>query len=122
MIGCVVTPINPTTLTAGGAVLKYGTKNVKIQCNCTDIDGVVGIVKWHNPDGIRLVSPTSPRFNGSVPHLTTVTKYNKSNAILVIPTFTYYYAGIYTCGRRAYPPGIPNTTINFTLHGELRNI
>ena len=122
MIGCVVTPINPTTLTAGGAVLKYGTKNVKIQCNCTGIDGVVDIVKWYNPDGIRLIGPTSPRFNGSVPHLTTVTKYDKSNAILVIPTFTYYYAGIYTCGRRVYPPGIPNTTINLTLDGELRNI
>ena len=122
VVGCVATPINPITLTAGVVVhiLKYGTKNVMIQCNCTDNDGVVDFVRWHNPDGIRLISSAHPRFNGSVPHFTTVTKYDKSNAILVIPTFTYYYAGIYTCGRRrVYPPGTPNTTINFTLDGEL---
>ena len=118
MVGCVATPISPTTLTAGGMVLKYGTKNVRIQCNCTDNDGVVDVVKWYNPDGIRLISHYSPRFNGSIPHLKVI-KYDKSNVILVIPTFTYYYAGIYTCGRRVYPPGTPNTTINLTLHGEL---
>ena len=119
MVGCVVTPINPTTLTAGGAVLKYGTKNVRIQCNCTDNNGVVDVVRWYNPNGIMLIDPASPHFNSSVPHSTTVTKYDKSNAILVIPIFTYYYAGIYTCGRKVLPPGTPNTTINLTLPGEL---
>ena len=119
MDGCVATQINPTTLIAGGAVLKYGTKNVMIQCNCTDNGHVINDVKWHNPDGIRLVDPASPHFNSSVPHVTTVNKYDKSNVILVIPTFTYYYAGIYTCGRRVYPLGTPNTTINLTLLGEL---
>ena len=121
VVGCVVTPINPPTLTVTGGVLKYGTKNVMIQCNCTDKDGmVIDVVRWHNPDGIRLVAPASPRFNSSIPHITTVTKYDRSNPILVIPTFTYYYTGVYTCGRRkVYPPGRSNATINLTLYGEL---
>ena len=120
VVGCVVTPINPPTLTLTGGVLKYGTENVMIQCNCTDNDGVViNIVEWHNPDGITLVDPASPHFNSSIPHITTVTKYDRSSAILVIPTFTDYSAGIYTCGRGVYPPGRPNATINLTLYGEL---
>ena len=119
MVGCTVTPVNPTTLTTAGGVLNYGNENVMIKCNCTDNDGVVDVVKWYNPDRIRLVGPANPRFNSSVPHITTVTKYDRSKATLVIPTFTYYYAGIYTCGRGKYPRWMLNATINLTLHGKL---
>ena len=120
VVRCVVTPINLHTLTVTGGVLKYGTENVMIQCNCTDNDGVVlDIVEWHNPDGITLVDPASLHFNSSIP---TVTKYDRSSAILVIPTFTDYSASIYTCGRGVYPPGRPNATINLTLYGELISI
>ena len=120
MVGCVVTPINAPTLTVAGGVLKYGTENVMIQCNCIDNDGmIINVVKWYNPDGIKLVTPTSLHFNSSVPHITTVTKYDKSKVVLVIPTFTYYFAGVYTCGKRVLLPGRPNATINLTLYGEL---
>ena len=79
---------------------------------------IIDVVKWYNPEGTRLLDPTSPRFKSSVPHITTVTKYERSNPILVIPTFTYYYAGIYTCGKRVLQPGRPNAIINLTLYGE----
>ena len=119
VVGCTVTPINPPTLTTAGGVLNYGTENVMIKCNCTDDNGVVDTVKWYNPDIIRLLGPHHSHFNSSVPHITTVTKYDRSKAILVIPSFTYYYAGIYTCGRGKYPRQPLNATINLTLHGKL---
>ena len=118
VVGCVVTPISPTTLTVAGGVLNYGTKNVRIQCNCTDNDGVAVLVRWHNPDGIKLISPLNSNFNSSVPHFKRVIDYDNTNIILVIPTFTYFYAGVYTCGRRDHKENtLPRTTVNLTLHG-----
>ena len=53
--GCIITPINPTTLTAAGGVLASGTVNVTIQCNnCTDGNGTLDRVRWYDPDGIKL--------------------------------------------------------------------
>ena len=96
VVGCTVTPVNPTTLTTAGGALNYGTENVMIKCNCTDNDGVVDVVRWYNPDGINLISPTNLHFNGTVPHFTRVIDNDNSNVILVIPMFTFFYAGVYT--------------------------
>ena len=119
VVGCVVTPLSPTTLTVAGGVLNYGTKNVRIQCNCTGDDGVVKFVRWFNPDGVKLISPLNLKLDSSVPHFTRYKKnsFDSSNVILVIPTFTYFYTGVYTCGERVRLPGTPFTTINLTLHG-----
>lgn len=120
VVGCIVTPLNPTTLTAAGGVLHYGAKNITVQCNCTENGSVVKIVRWYNSDGIKLISPRHLHFNSSVPHFTRVIDYDNSNIILVIPMFAYFFAGVYTCGKRAeYPPGAPNATINFTLYGKV---
>ena len=120
VVGCIVTPLNPNTLTAAGGVLHYGAENITVQCNCTENGSVVNHVRWYNSDGIRLISLLNSHFNSSVPHFTRVTDNDNSNVILVIPIFTYFFAGVYTCGRRAeYPPGAPNATINFKLYGTL---
>ena len=88
VVGCIVTPLNPTTLTTVGGELHYGAKNITVQCNCTENDSVVDIVRWYNSDGIRLISPRNSNFNSSDPHFTRVIDYDNTNVILVIPMFT----------------------------------
>ena len=105
---CTITPLNPSTLTATGGAINYGTTNVRIRCRCTESDGTaVSIVRWYDPAGTRLVSARNPaEFNANVPYFTRVggdsgNIVDNTNIILVIPTFNDTYAGTYTCGRNA---------------------
>ena len=118
---CTVTPQNPTTLTAAGGALPNGTMNVMIQCNCTnDYGTVVGVVRWYDPDGTRLVADTNYQFDANTPHFTRVDGSN-THVILVIPTFTDYYDGTYKCGNRQGEsdglPGSPNVDVILTIEG-----
>ena len=119
---CTVTPINPTTLTAAGGVLPNGTENVMIQCNnCIDDDGsVLTILRWYDPNGNKPPRFESSNYIAGTPHYTRVNG-DRSNIILVIPTFNDSYDGNYTCGRNVNSglPGTPNATINLTIGGEL---
>ena len=120
--GCIIIPVIPTTLTAAGGVLASGTKNVMIQCNCTDDDGVVvDPVQWYDPDGTRLVSTQNSQYMVGTPYYMSVVESDESNIILVIPTFTDSYVGTYTCGRMVDSglPGSPTATVNLTIGGEL---
>ena len=113
---CTITPINPTTLTAAGGVLAIGTVNVMIQCNCTDDGAEVEPVTWYDPDGIRLPVNTHKDYIAHTPYYRRAP--DDTNIVLVIPTFNDSYDGEYICGMRA-PPGVPNTTINLAIGGEL---
>ena len=95
---CIVTPLNPNTLTASGGAIVSGTTNVRIQCNCTDGNGAVLNARWFDPDGTKLASDANDAFDATVPHFEFVTGVPR-NVILVIPTFTASEAGTYTCGR-----------------------
>ena len=110
-------------MTATGGALPNGTMNVMIQCNCTNDDGtVVDLVKWYDPDGIRLVADRNARFDASVPHITRVND-SDTHVILVIPTVTDSYDGTYTCGNRVGEsdggPGLPNVAVTLTIEGEV---
>ena len=100
--GCIITPINPTTLTAAGGVLANGTVNVTIRCNnCTDDDGTLDRVWWYDPDGKRLVDATTNQYDyvPGTPHFIRVDDAN-NDVLLVIPTFNDPYDGTYTCGGK----------------------
>ena len=98
---CNVTPLNPSTLTATGGAIAYGTMNVRIRCSCTESDSTpVNTVRWYDPNGTRLVSARNTvKFNPDVPHFTRVNVNSDRDVILVIPTFNDSYDGRYTCGR-----------------------
>ena len=98
---CNVTPLSPTTLTATGGAIVYGTMNVRIRCSCTESDGTaVNTVRWFDPDGTRLVSvQNTAQYNPNAPHFTRVNTNSDRDVILVIPTFNDSYNGTYTCGR-----------------------
>ena len=110
---CIITPINPSTLTATGGELASGTENVTINCNCTDDGGMVVVnVSWYDPDGNRLVLSG---FVPGTPHI--IRAGDNTNVELVIPTFTDSYDGIYTCGMRVDDVSVlgpPNATIDLT--------
>ena len=123
---CTITTLNPTTgLKAydGGLAIFIGTKNVMIQCNCTDDDGrVVVPVRWYDPDGAKLRSSYRNQFDATVPHFTRVTDDDDdSNIILVIPTFNYSYDGTYACGwmNNGRRLGMPYAVVTLTIVGEL---
>ena len=118
---CILTPINPTTLTSAGGTLPNGTERVMIQCNCTNDNGKkINHVRWYDPDGNELLSPRSRHFNDDVPYFTRVTDRDNTNIILVIPMFTSSFDGIYTCGKRVNRglPGPPNASVNLTIDGK----
>ena len=110
---CNVTPLNPTTLTATGGAIVYGTMNVRIQCSCT----TVNTVRWYDPDGTKLVSAqNTAQYNPDVPHFTRVNANSDRDVILVIPTFNDSYDGRYTCGRNvADRSGLNAPTADVTL-------
>ena len=113
--GCIVTPINPTTLTTAGGTLPTGTENVMMNCNCTNDDGtVVDIVRWYDPSGTRL---TMGGFVPGTPHIVSADELSNINIILAIPTFNDSYNGTYTCGMRADDGtlGTPSTTVTLTI-------
>ena len=114
---CMLTPINPTTLTSAGGTLLNGTESVMIQCNCTDDNGKkINRVRWYDPDGNRL---RSRRFNKDVPYFARVTDHDNSNIILVIPIFTNSFDGVYTCGTKVNERqgGPLNAAVNLTIDG-----
>ena len=121
--GCTITPINPATLTAAGGILPSGTVNVMIQCNCTENDGtLVATVRWYDPAGVRLISlAAGNQFDETVPHFTRIVEMNDTNIILVIPTFTDSYDGVYTCAKRGSNNALetPNAPINLTIRGDI---
>ena len=113
---CIITPQNPTTLTATGGAVASGTTNVMIQCVCT---GSSGIVRWYdintnlvgqlaNPDG----SPYSIRNDPDG---------IDNDVTLVIPTFTDSYDGTYNCGIRSTDTSFtsPSAAVTLTITGEL---
>ena len=117
---CNVTPLNPTTLTATGGAMVYGTMNVRIRCSCMESGGTaVNTVRWYDPAGTRLVSVQNmDEFNPNVPHFTRVNTNSDRDVILVIPTFNDSYDGRYTCGRNvanrlALTP--PTADVNLTI-------
>ena len=121
---CTITPLNPSTLTATGGAINYGTMNVRIRCWCRAVD----VVRWYDPAGTRLVSARNPaEFNANVPHFTreggdSGNNVDNTNIILVIPTFNDSYDGRYTCGRNvadrtALTP--PTADVTLTIISEL---
>ena len=114
---CTITAVNPTTLTAAGGVLANGTENVTIRCNCTDGNGiVVDPVRWYYPTGSKVrhstrVSPGQP-YRRKDP--------DEANVLLLIPTFSDFYDGIYTCGMNVARglPGPPIAAVNLTIGGK----
>ena len=122
--GCIITPINPTTLTAAGGVLANGTENVMIRCNnCTDGNRTLDRVRWYDPDRTRLmyISPWNASYYvAGTPHFTRV-NYADNDVILVIPTFNDSYDGTYICGERVDEgqlPGQPNAAVTLTIDGK----
>ena len=117
---CTITSLSPTTLTATGGEIASGTMNVTIQCSCTDSDGeAINSIRWYDPDGTRLVSSENRKFNATVPHFERVNN-TDDDVILIIPIFSDYYDGTYTCGGVAGSVaslGSPNASV--TLIGEL---
>ena len=115
---CIVTPLRPNTLTTSGGAIVSGTTDVRIQCNCTDGGGVVLNARWYDPDGTRLVSDAVYDFDATVPHFEFITGVPR-NIILVIPTFTASYTGLYTCGRNFHSRNAidlpPTATIDLTI-------
>ena len=118
--GCIITPINPTTLTTAGGVLASGTENVMIRCNCTYYNGtVIDRVSWYDPDGTRLLVSDNDNYVAGTPYYNR--EPNDINIALVIPTFNDSYDGTYYCGRRFSrgPPEPPNAVVNLTIDGKL---
>ena len=115
--GCIVTPINPITLTATGGVLANGTENVMIQCNCTDDDGtVVEPLRWHDLNGTRLLLSEHRRYVAGTPYYRK--EPDNKNIVLVIPMFTDSYDGMYICGIKGLRPGVPSAIVNLTIGGK----
>ena len=120
--GCTITPISPTTLTAAGGVLASGTEDVMIQCNnCIDDDMMLDRVRWYDPDMTRLVRTGHNDYLPGTPYFRKVNG-NDNDIILVIPTFSDSYHGMYTCGERVDNkgdlPGPPNATVILTIGGK----
>ena len=112
--GCIVTPINPTTLTAAGGTLAIGTENVMIQCNCTDDDGtVVEPIRWYDPNGTRLLLSEHRKYVPGTPYYRR--ERNNRNSVLVIPMFSDSYDGMYTCGIKNLLPGVPSAVVDLTI-------
>ena len=112
--GCIVTPINLTTLTAAGGELAIGTENVMIQCNCTDDDGtILGPIRWHDPDGTRLLLSEHRKYVPGTPYYRR--EPNDRNVVLVIPIFTDSFDGMYTCGIKGLPSGVPSAVVDLTI-------
>ena len=126
---CIITPMNPTTLTTTGGAILSGTRNVTIRCSCTESDGTaVQIVRWYDPTGTRLFSPRfTAGFNRNVPYFTRVNgdfenPVDETDIILVIPTFTDSFDGMYTCGREADNRAAltpPTADVTLTISSEL---
>ena len=119
---CTITPINPTTLTAGGGVLAIGTENAMIQCNCTNDDStVINEVRWYYFNGTRLIANTHSRYVAGTPYFRR--EPDDTNVVLVIPTFNDSYDGTYYCGEKVNrgPPGPPNAVVILTVGGKLAN-
>ena len=115
--GCIITPVIPTTLTAAGGVLANGTENVMIQCNCTDDDGtVVEPMRWHDPDGTRLLISSHRKYVAGTPYYRK--EPDNKNIVLVIPMFTDSYDGMYICGIKGLRPGVPSATVNLSIGGK----
>ena len=117
--GCTITPINPPTLTAAGGVLASGTVNVTIRCNnCTDGDMTLNRIRWYDPNGNKLPSPSNKA--DYMPDAPQLTKDAENNIILVIPTFNDSYDGMYTCGKKVNSgqPGQPKTVVTLTISGK----
>ena len=108
---CVVTPINPPTLTAAGGVLADGTENVIFQCNCG-----IGApnARWYGPNGDLVRTATSTRYVPGSPYRID----GNVNVPLVIPTFNDLYDGNYTCRMRGSYGSSPTATVTLTIAGK----
>lgn len=114
---CNVTSINPPDVTVVGGVLSvaYGTKNLMIQCSCSDVTNTFSDpVRWFSPDGSRVVQQINRTYLPSSPYFTK--NPDNRNIVLVIPTFNDSYDGTYSCGfGRDFPPREPNINIYLTF-------
>ena len=114
---CTVTAINPTNLTAVGKVfaIAYGTQNVMIQCNCSNVNGTaLYFIRWFDSEGISIHHQTDHKYVPGIPHF--LKAHNDKNVILVVPVFNDSYDGIYTCGvEKSFPSKEPNIDIDLTF-------
>ena len=75
----------------------YGTKNVTIQCSCSNVNDL----KWFGPNTIidETFLPDAPYFTKN---------FDDKNIVLIIPTFNDSYDGNYSCGfGNSFPPKQP---------------
>ena len=115
--------MSPITLTTTGGAIPSWTMNVRIRCSCTESNGdPVDPVRWYDPAGTRLVSAqNAAQFNPNAPHFERVDGAN-SDILLIIPTFSDSYDGVYTCGRVAASRGAltpPIAIVTLTIDSEL---
>ena len=116
---CIVTPLNPITLTATGEALVNGTVNVTIQCVCP----VFGSqrVRWYDINTNFVFRSVSPNYvDGSPYYIRNAVNGLDDNVTLVIPTFNDSYDGTYSCGIRVNNTSFtsPNAAVTLTI-GEL---
>ena len=107
---CNVTVRNPNTLTPAGGALPNGITDVRFHCSCDRDDGTLRNTRWYDPSGTKLGTSST----NNIPYH--ILQNGNTEAVLVIPTFTESYAGIYTCGGNfASNPPPPTATINLTI-------
>ena len=113
---CSITSIFPTTLTASGGKFADGTRDVEIQCTCTDADGMgLNNVLWYYPNGKRVFEKLHHKYIPGTPYF----EKTHDNYLLVIPIFNDLYDGIYTCGvENKFSYEEPKATVNLTLDGK----
>ena len=114
---CTITAINPAKLTPAGKVfaIAYGTQNVMIQCNCSNVNGtVLDSIRWFDSEGLRVHHKLHHKYVSDTPHL--MRTHDDKNVILVVPILNDSYDGIYTCGvGKIFPPEEPNIDIDLTF-------
>ena len=115
---CVITPLNPTTLTATSGAIVNGTMDVRIQCVCT---GSSGAIRWYDINTNLLTATTNPNYMDGSPYYIRNNPNGADNDVtLVIPTFTDSYDGTYNCGIRDTDTSFtsPSAAVTLTI-GEL---
>ena len=114
---CIITPLNPTTLTATGGTVVSGTMNVMIQCACS----VTGSLRWYDINTNFLFQSAHQRYVASSPYfILGATIGNVQTVVLVIPIFNGSYDGTYNCGIRVNDTEFTSPSAAVTLNiGEL---
>ena len=99
---CIIIPINPSYLPAGGGI-NNGTSNVTIQCNC--ISTGPEEIRWYSPDGKEITDNYVEALD--TPYVV------QQSGILMLPIFNKSHQGTYYCGVGKNP--MIAASINLTL-------